>query len=194
MKNRILTISREFGSGGRTIGRQTAARLDLPCYDQELIAQLARESGFTEDYVAEQSEYALRGGWLANALAGRSEQGVSSQDYLWIIQRQMILALAEKGPCVIVGRCADFILQDAADCLTAFVHAAPAWRAQRIAAVYGETAQAPEKRVLEKDKRRAAYYQFYTDRKWGQARYYDIALDSGVLGIDRCTELFASLF
>lgn len=194
MKNRVITISREFGSGGRTVGKQAAAKLGIPCYDQELLEQLAQESGFTQDYVAEQAEYALRGGWIANALAGRSPAGVSAQDYLWIIQRQLILDLATKGPCVIVGRCADYILRDDADCLTAFIHADPALRAQRVVTVYGAREDAPEKRVRDKDKRRAAYYQFYTDLAWGQANNYHIALDSGALGLERCAELLAGLF
>lgn len=107
MKNRIITISREFGSGGRTIGRQTAEALHLPCYDQELIEKISEKSGFTREFVREKGEYTTYGSWFANALSDRTAGGVSTQDYLWTIQRNTILELAEQGPCVIVGRCAE---------------------------------------------------------------------------------------
>ena len=126
MKHRIITISREFGSGGRTIGKSVAQRLHIPCYDQELIETIAEKSGFSQDYVRRTGEDTPRGGWFANALVGRSLSGASNQDYLWSIQRRTILELAQQGPCVIVGRCADAILKDQADCLTVFIHAP--WR------------------------------------------------------------------
>ena len=194
MSERILTISREFGSGGRTVGRMAATALHIPCYDQEILEELAKKSGFTQGYIREQGEYAAHAGWLSNALASRFSDGLTSQDRLWVLQRELILELAEKGPCVIVGRCADFILREKADCLTAFIHADTAFRAKRIVEVYGQRQDSPEKRLQDKDRRRAAYYQFYTDTRWGQARNYHIALDSGVLGIDRCAELLAELY
>ena len=194
MSERILTISREFGSGGRTVGRMAATALHIPCYDQEILEELAKKSGFTQGYIREQGEYAAHSGWLSNALASRFSDGLTSQDRLWVLQRELILELAEKGPCVIVGRCADFILREKADCLTAFIHADMAFRAKRIVEVYGQRQDSPEKRLQDKDRRRAAYYQFYTDTRWGQARNYHIALDSGVLGIDRCAELLAELY
>ena len=194
MSERILTISREFGSGGRTVGRMAATALHIPCYDQEILEELAKKSGFTQGYIREQGEYAAHAGWLSNALASRFSDGLTSQDRLWVLQRELILELAEKGPCVIVGRCADFILREKADCLTAFIHADMAFRAKRIVEVYGQRQASPEKRLQDKDRRRAAYYQFYTDPRWGQARNYHIALDSGVLGIDRCAELLAELY
>ena len=104
------------------------------------------------------------------------------------------MELAEKGPCVIVGRCADYLLQNKADCLKVFIHADMAFRAKRIVKVYGEREQSPEQRLRDKDKRRAAYHRFYTDMKWGDARNYHIALDSGVLGIEKCADMIASLY
>jgi len=192
MKNRIITISREFGSGGRTIGKEAAAKLDVPCYDQELIEKLAEESGFAPAYIREQGEYAPYSGWL-NALAGRTN-GLTNQDQLWVLQRKIILELAEKGPCIIVGRCADFILRETADCLKVFIHADMKKRAERIVNIYGERTETPEKRLRDKDKRRASYYQFYTDMAWGDARHYDLALDSGSLGIGRCVSTLVNLF
>lgn len=116
------------------------------------------------------------------------------QDYLWSVQRNIILDLASEGPCVIVGRCADYILRDAADCLTVFIHADIKSRTRRIVDLYGETNEAPEKRLKDKDKRRAAYYKFYTGLEWGDAGHYHIALDSGSLGLDKCTEMIAGAY
>ena len=194
MKNRIITISREFGSGGRTVGKQVAQKLNIPCYDQELIEKIAEESGFAPAYIKERGEYAVRAGWLSNALAGRFSNGLTTQDQLWLLQRKVILELAEKGPCVIVGRCADYILRNEADCLTAFIHADMEKRGQRIVEIYGEREESPEKRLRDKDKRRAAYYQMYTDMTWGDARHYHVALDSGVLGIETCVSILAGLY
>ncbi len=194
MGNRIITISREFGSGGRTIGKEAAAKLGIPCYDQELIEKIAGESGFTKQYIEERGEYASHGSWLASALSDRDFNGHSNQDALWTAQRKVILELSEKGPCVIVGRCADYILKDRADCLTVFIYADMEKRAERIVRQYGERTETPEKRLKDKDKRRAAYYQFYTGMKWGMVHNYHIALDSGNLGIDKCVEVIAGLY
>ena len=193
MKTRVITISREFGSGGRTVGKQTAKLLGIPCYDQELIEKVAQESGFAKEYIKERGEYTPYGGWFAQALTGRSARGTSPQDDLWVIQRKVILELAQK-PCVIVGRCADYILRDEADLLKAFIYADMEKRADRIVRLYGETEEAPVKRLKDKDKRRAAYYNFYTDTQWGSVHSYHISLDSGALGIEKCAEILAGLY
>ena len=192
MKNRVITISREFGSGGRTIGKQVAAELGIPCYDNELLQKIAQESGFHENYVKEAGEYAP-GGFLASAFS-HPNSGPNNADYLWKIQYKIISELAEKGPCVIVGRCADYILRDKADCLRVFIHADLKFRAERIVQEYGERPESPEQRLKDKDKRRAAYYNFYTDTQWGSVHSYHISLDSGALGIDKCAEILAGLY
>lgn len=196
MKNRIITISREFGSGGRTIGRKTAEKLGIPCYDYELIEKIAEESGLAKEYIEEKGEHASRGNWFSSAFSDRDFYGHSNQDYLWSVQRKVIKNLAKEGLCVIVGRCADHILKndENADCLTVFIHSDMEKRAKRIVEQYGERADSPEKRLKDKDKRRAAYYQFYTDKKWGSMQNYHIALDSGVLGIEKCVEILAALY
>ena len=193
MKPRVITISREFGSGGRTVGKETAKLLGIPCYDQEVIEKVAQESGFAKEFIKEKGEYTPYGGWFAQALTGRSAKGTSPQDDLWIIQRNVILDLA-KEPCVIVGRCADYILREEADLLKAFIYADRDKRADRIVRLYGETDEAPVKRLKDKDKRRAAYYNFYTDTQWGSVHSYHISLDSGKLGIDKCAEILAGLY
>lgn len=191
MNNRIITISREFGSGGRTIGRRTAAKLELPCYDAELIEKLEEATGLSRDYIAERGEYAAHGSWLASAFSDRDRNGHSVQDDLWCVQRQVILELAENGPCVIVGRCADYILRETADCLNVFIYSDMEKRAERIVEQYGVRDDSPEKRLRDKDKRRAAYYQFYTGMKWGTVQNYHIALSRSVPGIGPRAEMIA---
>lgn len=191
MKNRVITISREFGSGGRTIGKKVAEMLQIPCYDSEIIQRIALESGFSEEYVSEIGEYS-HGNFLSR-FTNRAF-GPNNEDYLWKIQCGIIKELAEKSPCVIVGRCAEHILKEKADCLKVFIHADEAFRADRIVKVYGERDESVEQRLKDKDKRRAIYHRFYTNTKWGNAKNYDISLNSGVLGIDKCAEILKELF
>ena len=191
--NRIITISREFGSGGRTVGKKVAEKLGITCYDNELITEIAKKSGLAEEYVKERGEYMASSGFLG-FIGGRDYNGHSIQDELWGIQRQVIEDIAKKESCVIVGRCADYILKDQADLLTVFIHSSFEKRAARIVKVYGETNAAPELRLKDKDKRRKAFYQLYTDLKWGDVRNYQIALDSGILGIDKCVDLICELY
>ncbi len=153
---------------------------------------MAKETGFAPDYVKEAGEYAP-GSFLSSAFSNRTF-GPTNEDILWEHQYKVITELAEKGPCVIVGRCADYILQDKADCLKVFIHADMAFRAHRIVEVYGERDQSPEERLQGKDKRRAAYHRFYTDMKWDHAQNYHLTLDSGALGIKKCGAVIAELF
>ena len=192
MKQGIITISREFGSGGRTVGKAVARKLGIPCYDAELITEMAKQSGFAEDYVREAGEYAPGG--LLNSMFTSRAGGPTNEDILWQIQCNIVAQLAKKGPCVIVGRCGDYILRDRPDVLKVFVHADMAFRAKRIVEVYGQREESPEQRLKEKDKRRSTYYRFYTGRKWGQLDTYDLMLNSGVLGIEKCTELICTIF
>lgn len=192
MKNRVITISREFGSGGRTIGKKTAEKLNIPCYDSQLIQKIAAESGFNEEYIKEAGEYAP-GGFLSSALSHRGI-AITNEDYIWEIQCRTITDLAQQGPCVIVGRCADYILRDKVDCLKVFIHADLDFRAKRIVEVYGEREQSPQQRLKDKDKRRAAYHRFYTDMKWGHAQNYDLTLNSGTLGIENCVNIITQLY
>ena len=195
MKHRIITIGREFGSGGRTIGKEVAEKLGIPCYDQELLEKLAQESGLSPEYIKNEGEYAPHSSWTAVAFSsGRSFGVPSNQDLLWAAQRKIILEIGEKEDCVIVGRCADAILEDSADLLKVFIHADFEKRAQRIVEKYGETEIPTEKRLRDKDKRRALFYQFYTDLNWGDPNHYHVMLDSGVLGIEKCVNVIASLY
>ena len=194
MSNRIITISREFGSGGRTIGKMVAKELNIPCYDNTILEKLAEESGFTKEYIKEQSEYAQHPAWFMNTLLNRNGNTMSNQDYLWIIQQKLIQDLADKGPCVIVGRCADYILRDRHDLLKVFIHADNEFRAKRIVDVYGSTEIPTDKRLSDKDKKRRSYYQYYTDTEWGLASNYHVSLDSSKIGIQRCADIITGLY
>jgi len=197
MEKKIITISREFGSGGRTIGHEVANRLGIPFYDKELVDQIALESGFAPKFIEEHGEHAPGNSLFSYAFAHHGVPGVmnglSTADFLWNIQCSVILQLAEQGPCVIVGRNADYILKDRKDCLHAFIHADSDFRAERIVKLYGESEKSPEARLQEKDKRRRVNYHHYTGRTWGQAQNYDISLNSSVLGIEKCADIIVSL-
>ena len=197
MEKKIITISREFGSGGRTIGHQVAEALGIPFYDKELVDQVALESGFAPKFVEEHGEHSPTGSIFSYAFAHQGVHGVmnglSTADFLWNIQCSVIQQLAEKGPCVIVGRCADYILRDRDDCLHTFIHAAKDKRAERIVRVYGESEKSPEVRLDDKDGRRAVNYKHFTGRDWGRCENYHLALDSGALGIDTCVELICKM-
>lgn len=193
MKKRIITISREFGSGGRTIGKMLAERLGIPCYDKELIEKLSQATGFDPKYIEEQGEYAPSKNLFSYAFVGRNINGMSVSDYLWNEQRKKILELAEQESCVIVGRCADYILREREDVLNVFVHAPVADRAKRIVEVYGETAVAPELRLREKDKKRSINYKYYTEQEWGRSQNYHLTIDSSAFGIEGCVDMIFDL-
>ena len=191
MSNRIITISREFGSGGRTIGRMAAQKLGIACYDQELIDKIAQESGLFKEYVAAHAEDVR--GWL-DFVSSHDYYGQSVGDKLFTAQTKVIRELAQQESCVIVGRCSDYILSGWDNLLTVFIHASMDKRAERIVNQYGESPTDPYQRLKDKDRKRRAYYQMYTDRRWGAMENYHLALDSGALGIERCADIIASLY
>ena len=197
MEKKIITISREFGSGGRTIGRKVAEQLGIPFYDKELVDQIAMESGFAPKFVEENGEHSPGSSLFAYAFAPQGVPGImnglSTADFLWNVQCNVIMQLADQGPCVIVGRNADYILKDRPDALHVYVFADKPFRAERIVRLYGESEKTPETRLNEKDKRRRVNYQHYTGRTWGQAQNYDLCLDTGVLGIEQCTDIVVNI-
>ena len=197
MEKKIITISREFGSGGRTIGHLVAEKLGIPFYDKELVDHIALESGFAKNYIEEHGEHSPSGSIFSYAFTHQGVpnvmHGMSTADFLWNVQCNVILQLAEKGPCVIVGRNADYILKDRPDCFHAFIHANKEFRADRIVRLYGESEKSPTARLQEKDKRRRVNYQHYTGRTWGASHNYDVCLNSSTIGVEKCADIIVSL-
>ena len=189
MAKRIITISREFGSGGRFIGEEEAKKLGIAYYDKNIINQIAEESGLSPDYIQESAELSPKKGIFAYALAGRDITGKSVEDMVYEAQRKVILELAEKEPCVIIGRNADFILKDRDDVLNVFIHGNMPEKTERICRLYNVSEKEAVKMMTDTDKRRMTNYNFYTDQKWGKASNYTLSLNSSQLGYDKCEEI-----
>ncbi len=198
MSIQIITISRQFGSGGRTIAKKVADELGFNYYDKEIIDHVSVETGFSKEYIEERGEHApgktiLSYGFEPQGVPGIMN-GMSAADYLWSIQRQVILKIAEEDkPCVIVGRCADYILKDFDGVFNVFIHADMDFRKERIVKLYGESEKKPEKRLIEKDKKRKTNYKYYTNQEWGDGANYDLCLDSSFFGVDKCAEIICNL-
>ena len=195
MKKRIVTISRQCGSGGRYIGEQLAKELEIPCYDEKLMDMVAKESGFATDFIEEKGER-ITGSLLFNiassmTYAGNifSGNGMSLQDEIYFIQNRIIKELAEKEPCVIVGRCADYVLREREDCLNVFIHADAKSKIERAINSYKMPEKDAASILKKKDKARYNHYKYYTDQEWGMASNYDLCLNSGLLGIDGCVRV-----
>ena len=189
MAKRIITISREFGSGGRFIGEEVARKLGIAYYDKNIISQIAEKSGLSPEYIQENAELSPKKGLFAYALAGRDITGKSVEDMVYEAQRKVILDLAKKEPCVIIGRNADFILKDRDDVLNVFIHGDMPEKIQRITDLYNVEKQKAVKMMEDTDKRRKTNYNFYTDQNWGKASNYTLCLNSSQLGYDRCEKI-----
>ena len=196
MQKKVITVSREFGSGGRSIAKLVAEKLGYDYYDSELVERVAKETGFSEEYIADAGEYAPGKSMLSYAFSsGTPHAGtpMNAADYLWATQCRIITEIAEKGDCVIVGRCADYILRDRDDCLNVFIHADKNYKAKRIVELYGVTDKSPEKRLNEKDTKRKVNYKYYTGRDWGIPENYHLCLNSSYFDTEKCAEIIASL-
>ena len=193
-KFKIIAISRQFGSGGRTIGKLLAEQLNIPLYDRKIISQVAKESGFAESYVEEKGEYGSSDKAAGMFINRSCYSSASNEDTIWNFQTKFIKEHAEKEPCIIIGRCADYILRNRLDVLRIFIHADMKERIKRISEVYKINDSDPEKLLHQKDKRRAAYYQFYTDIKWGDTKNFHITLDSSAFGIEKCVQILKTLY
>lgn len=194
---KIITVSRQFGSGGRSIAKMIADELGYTYYDSELTRLVAEETGFDPTYIADAGEYAPGRSILSYALGTSSPhisgQHMNASDYLWSTQSRIISEIADKGNCVIVGRCADYILRDRDDCLNVFIHANDEYRAKRIVELYGVRDKSPRKRLEEKDAKRRTNYKYFTGREWGETENYHVALDSSALGSELCVKVVAEI-
>ena len=186
MAKRIITISREFGSGGRFIGEEVAKKLGIAYYDKNIIGQIAEKSGLSPEYIQENAELSPKKGLFAYAFSGRDITGKSVEDMVYEAQRNIILELAEKEPCVIIGRNADYILKDRDDVMNVFINGDMPERIKRITGLYNVKEKEAVKMMADTDKRRRTNYNFYTDQNWGKASNYTLCLNSSQLGYDRC--------
>lgn len=194
MSKRIITISRQFGSGGHSIGKMVADRLGIPCYDNELVTRMAEESGFDASFIRENGEKVstYTGADLFYGMgisAGPTFSTLSLYDRLYITQHNIIRDIAEKEECVIVGRCSDYILSERDDCVHVFIYADNDYRAERILRLYGDNGVKIEKRMKDKDSQRISYYEHYTNRDWGNPLNYHLCLNSGFIGDELCAEM-----
>ena len=189
MDKKIITISREFGSGGRFIGEEVAKKLGIAYYDKNIIGQIAEKSGLAPEYIRESAELSPKKGLFAYAFAGRDITGKSVEDLVYETQRKVILELAEKESCVIIGRNADFILKDRDDVLNVFIYGDLPEKVERICRLYHVSEQEAVRMMTDIDKRRMTNYNFYTEQKWGKASNYTSSLNSSQLGYDRCEKI-----
>ena len=189
MKKNIITISRQFGSGGRFIGEEVAKQLGISYYDKNIIGKIAEKSGLAPEYIEKNGELSPGRGLFAYAFSGRDLTGKSVEDELYEVQRKIILELVQKGPCVIIGRNADYILRDRDDVVNVFICGNQPEKQQRICKLYDVSEKEAIKLMKEVDKRRMANYNFYTDQKWGQASNYSLCLNSSQLGYELCEKI-----
>ena len=185
----IICVGREFGSGGRFIGEETAKKLGITYYDKNIINEIAEKTGLSQEYVQKNAELSPKKGMFAYALAGRDITGRSVEDMVHEAQRKVILELAKKGPCVIIGRNADYILKDRDDVLNVFIHGNMPEKTQRIIRLYNVDEKKAVKMMADTDKRRMTNYNFYTEHKWGKASNYTLCLNSSQLGYNRCEKI-----
>lgn len=197
MTKRIITISRQFGAGGRTLGKLLSDKLQVPFYDSEIIEHAVAETGFSPEFVREAGEYAsTTHSFLFNLALSHSVSAgpgeMSNYDKIYVAQARIIRDLAEKSPCVIVGRCADYILRERDDVFSVFIHADDAFRAKHVLEIYGEVeGKTIEERLEEKDKKRSLYYRHYTDREWGDLQNYDLTFNTAKIPVEMACEWIA---
>jgi len=199
---KVITIGRELGSGGRTIGKMVANKLGIPYYDHELIDAAAEKSGLSASFV-ETTEQKVTNSLLYNLAMGTSygygilksanTQTLPLAEQVYIAQKDVITEYANKGRCVIVGRCADQILADRDDVLRVFIYADPAKRAERGVKEYGMTENTALKEIKRSDKERSQHYNGFTEKVWGDRHNYDLLLNSGVLGFENCAKIICSM-
>ena len=193
--NTVITIGREFGSGGHEIGMKLAERLGVKCYDKELLQLAAKNSGLCEELFASQDEKPTNS-FLYSLVMDTYSLGYSNSYVDMPINHKVFLAqfdtikkLAENESCVIVGRCADYALEDDPNCVSVFIKAPMKDRVERIKKLYNITDSKASDLIQKTDKKRASYYNYYSSKKWGEAKSYDLCLDSSDLGIEGAISL-----
>ena len=197
MANKIYTIGREFGSGGREVGEKLAAKLGIKLYDKELLQQAAKDSGFCEEIFENHDEKPTNSFLYSLVMDTYSVSGYSAAPFLdmplnhkvFLAPFETIKKIAEKESCVIVGRCADYALSDNPDCINVFIHADLDVRIKNVSRNLNITENKARDIINKTDKQRASYYNYYTSKKWGDSKSYNLSLDAGKLGTDNCVEM-----
>lgn len=189
--NLIITIGRQFGSAGREIGKLLAKELDIDFYDKDIIKKCAKESGIDEKVFENAEEiannsliYSLSMGLFSQYGAPISSASVSIGDSINKVQSEIIRQIAQKGSCIIIGRCADYVLKSYSHCIKVFIKADIEKRLDRVINVYGYPKDTGENFIRKIDRKRASYYSCYAEGSWGSKENYDLILDSGVVGIE----------
>ena len=193
----VVTIGREFGSAGKNIGDGVAERLGVKCYDKELLTKAAKESGFCEEIFEHQDERPTNSFLYSLVMDTYSISGYNTAPFLdmplnhrvFLAQFDAIKKIAAAESCVIVGRCADYALSEHENCLNVFIHADMDFRVHHIMDHLKITESKAKDLILKNDKQRASYYNYYTSKKWGEAKGYHLTLDSGQIGIEGCVEM-----
>lgn len=190
--DKIITLGRQYGSGGREIGQKIADHYDIPFYDNELITRAAKESGFAEETFAKAEDKATNSLLYSLAMGinvyGNQDfgfTGLSLDDRIFLAQSDVIRKVADEGPCVIVGRCADYVLKERDNIVNLFVKASMSFRLERVVKEYGEEEKKAADIILKNDKRRANYYSYHVGEKWTDLNNYDLVIRSDFAGIEQ---------
>lgn len=194
MSNKIITISREFGSGGKYIGELTAKKLGLPIYDQEIVDRIAEITGLEKDYIVRFGEYAPSKSSFAYSFIGRNHRGESVEDFLFKAQSRVLIELASSGSFVVVGRSADYILRNTVDKLDIFIRGDMPEKIQRTIELKGVNEHKAKKMIRDTDKMRSVNYKYYTGHVWGDINNYTMMLNSTQIGIEKCADIIASIY
>lgn len=192
--SKIITISREYGAGGHSIGVAVAEKLGIPFYDRDIVRATAKESGFEMELIEKEEEDVSKTTSILKSICSVSSAYYKdSQEAIHEVQKAIIINLAKQGPCVILGRCADVILKEAGiESLNVFIHADDVHRAVRVSEMTGsKNATELQKLIAKKDNSRHNYYSRFTGKKWGDSSNYNMTLDSGMLGYDLCVDIIA---
>lgn len=192
---KVITISRQYGSGGREIGQKLAKYYNVPFYDNEIITRAAKESGFAEETFARAEDKATNSLLYSLAMGinvyGNQDfgfGGLSLDDRIFLAQSDVIRKFAEEGPCIIVGRCADYVLKERDDVCNLFIQATMSYRIERAIKEYGIDEKSAADVIIKNDKRRANYYNYHVGEKWTNLNNYDLVIRSDIYGIDRAVQ------
>lgn len=186
MENVIICIGRQYGSGGRYVGKLLAEELNIPCYDKELLLEASKESSINENVISENDE--KPNNFMYSLFTGSSTYGLPINQQVFLAQFDAIRKLVNKGPCIVVGRCADYVLEDLSNVVSIFIHAPLEKRIERAEQFYGMDNKKAKAQIKKIDRKRSDYYNFYTNKKWGKADSYDLTINSEI-GVEKVVEI-----